>query len=451
MASTAQRIQGDDLKSKDKFPDIKKQGKIWDENHPEQALLKEDIHKVEKSTSTEDKFEIFKQSPLANQEAFIDFLINDCFVNFGNSHIEYRIFYCNHTTHFIGSAAALQDAFGLWTSTKEKENLKSFAKFYESRLERPGQINIDILEQLKCQNHKVLNQLNNTDTTVLVKDEYATILKYLNALEGNIGNADWKVKKNTMNVLQEFVPWFSHLISGAAFHGLIELGWRLESGFSIAPALAYIFSRGLDLGCPSPIDKLNKEQAVDPIFLLNKISNDGRIDTVLRDCNKFMHRMKAMAESGILDEYDIYIDPNANHEALQTICENINVLLFKLFVQSSKKGDFFILHTITGLHALRYVIGHIKNKSERVYILRNFWRGLMAAYCAVDRPVINEDEEIEECTWKESLELAEKCPHIDLHWYKLFHVAVHTEKRNPNLSPLVRQAVKLYYTVAKKY
>jgi len=99
--------------------------------------------------------------------------------------------------------------------------------------------------------------------------------------------------------------------------------------------------------------------------------------------------------------------------------------------------DFFILHTITSLHALRYVFKYLKNEKNEYEALRYWWRAVVAAYVCQNRVHIQDhseaiktfrlemaEEKIQ--SWKELIERA--IASNDVHIIKLCLAAKFEEK-----------------------
>uniref|UniRef100_A0A7S1KNJ1 Uncharacterized protein n=1 Tax=Percolomonas cosmopolitus TaxID=63605 RepID=A0A7S1KNJ1_9EUKA len=398
---------------------------------------------------------------LSSQSEFIESLLSHQFAQYQSHHIEYRTFFSNHSTHCVVAFAGLRDELNLWKDYDEKDQsapstkrLRSYCRWYEKKLEPLGEVDRESLEKIRSDESYMWENFHNISSTkVVVKNEYATVLEYFMHKEHDSDLLDWKKKKTSMDLLNEYVPKMSQSLSGAAFHGLIETGWRINGGFSVAPGLAYLVVRGMDLGSPKSLDDLTKEKNSDPVAILKRVSEDHRFDNIFDGVDGFQSKLRILSQNpGLLNDYDIYVDPSSSYEDLQHFCEQLNEQLYILFTKSDARGDFFVLHAITALHAMRIILGHLTNSKHQLELVRNFWRAVVSAFIVLKRPQpLQQDEQVYVPeTWDENAERADRLEHIDVHWYKLFYVSLLTEKRAPRLAPLLKEAVDLYYHQAKK-
>lgn len=186
--------------------------------------------------------------------------------------------------------------------------------------------------------------------------------------------------------LEDHLPELCNGVAGGAFHGLIRLGYALDSSNmeEVGEALSYwavsfldLGARNLGTGLKSPkeiFDELNSEFAgfrPDAPNIARRMEMISKLDRFRQICSQL--------------------------DVAATSYESIASLVLALFAQTQ---DFTALHGLTATHAFRLV-------SPYCPFARELFIGLAAAYVSIRAPRVNKIEKNEiQVAWKDLQEKA---------------------------------------------
>jgi hypothetical protein len=250
-----------------------------------------------------------------------------------------------------------------------------------------------------------------------------------------------ELKKMDGDVGKLFDTYFVELIPGmwtAAFHPLITTGFSLAVGdiFSVKRGLAYMCTTYLEMDPGIDDIKVEDFTPKDVWAVLDEMHKDDTTWTGSLFVRGFQSRLKALrrTESHLNALYNHYGEVLAglgNIKSSDDLLERLVTVVFELF---SKTGhnDFFILHAITSLHAIRFILPMLSKEKDRMRTLKHFLFQLLAAYVVRGRPKVVRSGKISsdvpvaqeadaEATWRD---LKETISHYDdVHVIKLAWVA----------------------------
>lgn len=188
--------------------------------------------------------------------------------------------------------------------------------------------------------------------------------EYLKYFKDRLDRQDFR------RVLRNHVPTLFRGVGGGAFHGLIRLGYALDTQSSeeIMQALAYWSISYLELKVES------KGQTKEPKEIFAELN--AAFHGFKPDASNIARRMEIIAEL----------------EQFQTICSQVRIgedaykliapLVLALFLQTQ---DFTALHAVTSTHAFRIVSRYL---AEDVSIARDLFIALAAAYVSIRAPKV---------------------------------------------------------------
>jgi len=263
-------------------------------------------------------------------------------------------------------------------------------------------------------------------TSVVNKDNWSSFKGQRQNYSGLVQFFESEIKQKGVDpVLNEYVPHLIEGASGSAFHGLIELGYSLEllEDLSlIAEGLAYWTYSFASLGEPN-------QQATmkDPFEILKAVYADKTFDDV-HTKQGFQKTMKSLLQpkyQAVLPKYDLAIDTNADPDQL---AQTFMLTAVDLFLYTGAI-DFFLLHGVTSMRALKVVISHINDKKVKASALRYFWRAVVCAYISQGRLPIREVAEFQSRNVEWSEIITKGITYNEEHLIKLIFVC-HEEVKN---------------------
>jgi hypothetical protein len=193
--------------------------------------------------------------------------------------------------------------------------------------------------------------------------------------------------------INEYFPALSHGVAGAAFHGLITLGWGLEADCdeTVAEGMAYLAF------CNLPLGTLAEEGVKkDPLQILKEVKArpELSLSTLFEQYHKdhtdhpgFQTRLKIIRDkhgSALMKEFDLYLDESGSEEYMQATLKTLSQITCEGFANSGYR-DFFMLHGITSYRALKMVLRHLHRASDKIVALKHYWRAFVCAYVAQGR------------------------------------------------------------------
>lgn len=263
-------------------------------------------------------------------------------------------------------------------------------------------------------------------------------------------------------VINRYIPHLLNGMDGAAFHGLIQLGYALEiqDASNVAEGLAYMTHCWYNVGdVPEDESKLSRKG---PFELLQELHEDPYFEHTLdhvhksHDYGKFQSRIHYLVEADDgkhlehLANYDIFLPlpDEADDETIKRKVDDyvriFSLCVLKVFGSCGCDG-FFLLHLVTGMRALKKVILELDDPKMQVHALRQFWRCAMCAYVALDRPAARDIDELSEEqrkrvegeSWDEIVE--KTMPSPDEHLVKLVFVCRTEAEEYPEAAELFKQ------------
>lgn len=259
-------------------------------------------------------------------------------------HIEYGGYLSNHLSHAL---------IALYKLEAPPSKINNFFEMYINKLEE------------KIPAEKKISK-NNWKEFKGKKENYTGLVEFYK---------EELSKRRVDDVLNEFIPELIEGLSGSAFHGLITLGYALEfmeDTLNIAEGLAYWTFCFSSLGISSKQGTFK-----DPLEIFKEVKEDRIFDNISNKKLKFHESMMEFKKyPQALQKYDIYISPNASSEELM---HEFMKLVVDVFLKTGAV-DFFLLHGVTSMRALKTVLSHIHDKEIQLDALRFFWRAVLCTY-----------------------------------------------------------------------
>jgi hypothetical protein len=239
------------------------------------------------------------------------------------------------------------------------------------------------------------------------------------------------------DVLNEYIPELIEGLSGAAFHGLITLGYALEfmdDTSNVAEGLAYLTFCNSSLGIPSKTNQFK-----DPLQVLKEVRADRTFEDVVQRKFGFQTGMTEMGKhSQALQKYDLGIPSDADPEELVQTFMKVAV---ELFLETGAL-DFFLLHGVTSMRALKTILSHIKDKETQLDALRFFWRAAVCTYVVQQEKPLEpiKNFESKHVSWSDIIDRAIR--EDDEHLIKLIFVCHEEGKESGNKERLYKEAAQ---------
>jgi len=241
--------------------------------------------------------------------------------------------------------------------------------------------------------------------------------------------------KGTNEMLNEYFPQLIEGLSGSAFHGLIQLGYAIESGIDniICDGIAYLAFAYHSLG------KLNNPSENKPadlqssscLAILKQVHDNTAFKGIFEPDMRFQDKMKMLDYVNIA-KYDLpedFVPTTVDIDAVVQLFLRVTV---ELFAFTKDSNDFFLLHGVTSFQALKVVLSKIEDRRTQIEALRYFWKAAVATYICQGMPTIRDSQETEIHSaqipeWKELIETVIACDNE--HLIKLVYVCHREEER----------------------
>ena len=269
------------------------------------------------------------------------------------------------------------------------------------------------------------------------------------------------------------LPGLAAGFAGAAFHGLIQLGYGYHAGSHrvVYEGLAYAHHSYLPV-LISDEESLFKPLGVDgntePVQVLNNIRADKSLtEYMIAERVKYSNVGEGRYVKGVRvvnagkgNELMKYVNSMktpqlmADHSAEQ-LSSFLNWLLNTIITiytateNNGARNDFFLLHGVTAAWSLRQVLHCVQEGKERLRILRLFLCSVMTVYVLQFTPLVSTDHldsglPAASLTWKAIVDDAlEK--ERDEHVYKLIQICKELDgmPENKEMSPIYKIASDL--------
>lgn len=164
-------------------------------------------------------------------------------------------------------------------------------------------------------------------------------------------------------------------LGGAAFHGLIRLGYGIEHGRAadVAGGLAYL----TDVTQPVSSGIGTSNPACDLPELLDRLRGDPSLGRRAFNSVGFSARFAEVASDTRFAEH---------LSALSADSCNLASLASTTLRLYRATGDFFALHTVTATHAARLVVGSLGDEGPAVGLVQGLCGAVAAAYVVIGTP-----------------------------------------------------------------
>ncbi|MEZ5323352.1 MAG: questin oxidase family protein [Microthrixaceae bacterium] len=175
-------------------------------------------------------------------------------------------------------------------------------------------------------------------------------------------------------VLERVLPNLAAGVGGAAFHGLIRLGYGLDHGRAsdVAAGLAYLASAS------QPVEvSASAEATVELGALLDRLHDDPTTARRTFVSRGFGARFAEAAADPVVARLLGGLSPER--------CRLGEIASTSLGLYRST-GDFFALHTVTATHAARLVVDHLDDEAVAAAIVVGLARAVAVAYVVLATP-----------------------------------------------------------------
>jgi hypothetical protein len=203
---------------------------------------------------------------------------------------------------------------------------------------------------------------------------------------------NWQKKFNELLLDNEKQPLINGVIGGLA-HPLIHIGYALELNNQIVGTEALAMTAVCYNYLHEVVDKLEPPKS--PSKSAIEIFKDIRSDTQLPVYDTPDADIETMIKDygdGILSHYNQW---KMNKENVEKTIEELFDLTVYIYGSTHKSNDiefdFFLLHLLTSMHAIRMIYPHINNPQIFEHILLQFFYFAIVIYISQLRPEINGD------------------------------------------------------------
>jgi hypothetical protein len=229
-----------------------------------------------------------------------------------------------------------------------EEAIREFAAFYVTKLERAEAPSTNV-------------DAGNYPEFVGKQKHYSALLEFFS------GEMQRQGRIETVNT---YLPGLLSAWASAAFHPLIRLAYGLEFGVDgeVAAGLAYAASLGPHPGLERRAAQCMTRNPVDPMSAVLYLQLPPDVET---QRGSFHARYSDVLEHSVFNEI---CPPTGGLPALAATCREV-------FAASH---NFFALHLVTGSHALRVCLEHLRDAPPEADALAIC--GVVAAYLAVGAP-----------------------------------------------------------------
>eukprot|EP00742_Colponemidia_sp_Colp-10_P003411 GILJ01003632.1.p1 GENE.GILJ01003632.1~~GILJ01003632.1.p1 ORF type:complete len:405 (+),score=68.37 GILJ01003632.1:38-1252(+) len=301
-------------------------------------------------------------------------------------HIEYNGYFSNHLSHALVSLHRLG---------QPKEVLDQFHEYYKQWLEPAIPSQKRVTEEM-------------WETVIGERKWYTDLVDFFTAEHTKLGSTD--------ALLAQYVPRLLEGLSGAAFHGLIELGFTIESRLTSAvlDGLAYMCFAYRSIGdltpvpasegfptTPSegtPIDRdictilkrMREEHHFDGAF--EHIKEPPYRDLDLSDFQKKMMVLGDMYPQQLqyyLQQLDLW---DLHDQKLDDI--DFTALMKKVFdsmltvYSTARNDDFFLLHGVTSSFAMTRILPYLPSPRDKLNAIFYLVKSVAAVYLVEDAPIL---------------------------------------------------------------
>ena len=355
-----------------------------------------------------------------------------------NSTQKYSIAYGSDdlANHMANGLVAL---YGLGAS---EERLRRFIDWYSTRLVKAEDATAEHSEgpgvaELLGQGHS-----------------YYTILQHYTNLLDEYKSVEELVKR-------EF-PKLSQGVLGAAFHGLIQLGFGFKYRHRMTPCegLAYIHRNHFPLRVTDSsklIEPLGAGADLEVLDLLRIYAEDEELCALVAmkkgtftpragglftsKGDRLLHYANRMK---LPDAYDPTLGIKSQ---LDLVMKWLVDCAITVYVMSEAKNDFFLIHGVTAAYSLKNILPLVEDEAQINQSLRVFLCGYLATYMAQGCPALHAPAKSEEkVTWQDIIiETLDSAIDRDEHTYKLIHVCheMDGENKSPEMSSMYTKAAQI--------
>eukprot|EP01091_Cochliopodium_minus_P013671 TRINITY_DN4455_c0_g1_i1.p1 TRINITY_DN4455_c0_g1~~TRINITY_DN4455_c0_g1_i1.p1 ORF type:complete len:271 (-),score=71.25 TRINITY_DN4455_c0_g1_i1:34-846(-) len=255
---------------------------------------------------------------------------------------------------------------------------------------------------------------------------------------------------------ENYLPFISSGVIGAAFHGIIQLGFSFEKEIGdwdqISMGLAYSVIVNENVGELNK-DALKEIPALDSIVkILDGLRQDKELDALIdpKRMNGFSEKVKAVKNNSYaiekISKYDLNVIDNPQNA--QKMMNTMMKLAYFIGLD-----HFFVIHLVTSFRAIKNVLRYLweNNKNAHFSLINNYWRSVLISYLVLQRPEVNTERTIEhkDFDWDKVIKNLFVREGVDEHTLKLVYVAYEEYKEVKEDKHLVGLGETFYYNFAK--
>eukprot|EP01101_Sappina_pedata_P011612 TRINITY_DN7828_c0_g1_i1.p1 TRINITY_DN7828_c0_g1~~TRINITY_DN7828_c0_g1_i1.p1 ORF type:complete len:406 (+),score=96.76 TRINITY_DN7828_c0_g1_i1:23-1219(+) len=279
--------------------------------------------------------------------------------------IEYKGGLSNHFTH---------TAVSLYNIGASDEQLKDFHDRYQSKT------GFGELDPALKSRGKITSE--NWKEYIGHKDLYPDFVEFFRSQRDK--------HPTDQNLIDAFYPDLIMGLGGSALHGPIELGWSLQANLPIEEGLAYCAISYVRLEEDAEKHVMEKTEIPNSIALIdifNLIHNEKqqhnlfKMDVTKGLLNDRLSSLIRLIKGGISDGFDytnygarkasMWMIEHQSAEGIQAAIAELNTATMQLFYSTGNK-DFFILHLMTGCHAITNIARSMSKHEDIHLLLRSF-------------------------------------------------------------------------------
>eukprot|EP01084_Bolivina_argentea_P169470 293780_1 len=299
-----------------------------------------------------------------------------------NYYIEYNGYRSNHLAHGI---------IALHRLNADNETILSFMKYYSNKLEIPTN---DLLQQQLSNWHSI-------DTYLGQRSNYYGIF---NMFENDL---DIVYNNDIKHLVQTRFPLLSSGISGAAFHGIIHLGYGMSINNTqiILEGIAYLTHSYLPFKyiqnniniigiCDSIFDllKLIKQEDTLRTCVMNNYQNKQITDRIPGAFQRGMITLSIYAQDIISKYTQLIMDkiPKIKSKNDFIVVKKwllSTMIMLYVFDNRVEYNDFFLIHVVTSCWSLVEIIKYLEYDDANKAVV-NFINAVIAAYVVQGAPDI---------------------------------------------------------------
>ena len=332
--------------------------------------------------------------------------------------IEYRGYLSNHLSH------------GLIALHKLGADSNRIQSFYDRYTEHT-----DFGKLEPAREQEVTITRDNWKEYIGKRTNFSDILQF-------VKNEAQKVQ-HSRELIAMYYPYVSEGLVGAAFHGMIQLGYGLEvmNSTTIAEGLAYSIFTSQSLGNIAA----NPPRSLDLISTVKDVHEDNVTKRIVekeftQDLS-FQNRIRYLNTNyrEHLQKYDLNLD-GKSAEDLDKALKQLWSDIVKVYAASN--DDFFVLHLVTGTRAFNLIFNELQELQHKKEALQYFWKSVVAAYIARGAPFIDNakwqiDSKLPDWSTIIAKGIEEPKDHEDEHLIKLVFVC-HENDTDVGIDPIHR-------------